>query len=149
MKNLILGLFIFSALIACKKELEPQSTTIVAPPLVTENSNVPVTPVATPQTVQTAPNTSVQVAPQQVITQRVAAAPQKVPKGMNPPHGQPNHRCDIAVGAPLNSPIAKPQSATQVNGSATIIPVKSTVAPVSTPIQNPEAVAPATEKKTE
>jgi len=24
--------------------------------------------------------------------------------GMNPPHGQPNHRCDIAVGAPLNSP---------------------------------------------
>jgi len=23
--------------------------------------------------------------------------------GMNPPHGQPNHRCDIAVGAPLNS----------------------------------------------
>jgi len=27
--------------------------------------------------------------------------------GMNPPHGQPNHRCDIAVGAPLNSPPAK------------------------------------------
>ncbi|MBF6640044.1 hypothetical protein IVB69_00995 [Flavobacterium sp. J49] len=25
-------------------------------------------------------------------------------KGMNPPHGQPGHRCDIAVGAPLNSP---------------------------------------------
>lgn len=22
----------------------------------------------------------------------------------NPPHGQPGHRCDIAVGAPLNSP---------------------------------------------
>ncbi|HEX5742367.1 MAG TPA: hypothetical protein VFY09_00535 [Flavobacteriaceae bacterium] len=22
---------------------------------------------------------------------------------LNPPHGQPNHRCDIAVGAPLNS----------------------------------------------
>jgi hypothetical protein len=25
-------------------------------------------------------------------------------KGMNPPHGQPNHRCDIAVGVPLDSP---------------------------------------------
>ncbi len=25
-------------------------------------------------------------------------------QGMNPPHGQPNHRCDISVGAPLNSP---------------------------------------------
>jgi|AntDeeMinimDraft_5_1070356.scaffolds.fasta_scaffold16559_2 hypothetical protein len=23
------------------------------------------------------------------------------PEGMNPPHGQTNHRCDIAVGAPL------------------------------------------------
>lgn len=28
----------------------------------------------------------------------------EVAEGMNPPHGQPNHRCDIAVGAPLNSP---------------------------------------------
>ncbi len=26
--------------------------------------------------------------------------------GMNPQHGQPGHRCDIAVGAPLNSPKA-------------------------------------------
>lgn len=25
-------------------------------------------------------------------------------KGLNPAHGQPGHRCDIAVGAPLNSP---------------------------------------------
>ena len=25
---------------------------------------------------------------------------------LNPPHGQPNHRCDIPVGAPLNSPSA-------------------------------------------
>lgn len=32
--------------------------------------------------------------PQQVATK----------KGMNPPHGQAGHRCDIAVGAPLNSP---------------------------------------------
>jgi hypothetical protein len=27
-------------------------------------------------------------------------------KGMNPQHGQAGHRCDIAVGAPLNSPVA-------------------------------------------
>lgn len=31
-----------------------------------------------------------------------------VGKGMNPPHGQPNHRCDIPVGAPLSSPPANP-----------------------------------------
>jgi hypothetical protein len=29
------------------------------------------------------------------------AAP--VATGMNPQHGQPGHRCDIAVGAPLDS----------------------------------------------
>jgi hypothetical protein len=33
-------------------------------------------------------------------------------EGMNPPHGQPGHRCDIAVGAPLNSAPAQPQNAT-------------------------------------
>lgn len=27
---------------------------------------------------------------------------QPVAEGMNPAHGQPGHRCDIAVGAPLN-----------------------------------------------
>lgn len=35
-------------------------------------------------------------------------APQKTAPGMNPPHGQAGHRCDIAVGAPLNSPKAAP-----------------------------------------
>ena len=33
------------------------------------------------------------------------------PPGMNPPHGQPKHRCDIPVGAPLNSPVAKTATA--------------------------------------
>jgi|GEM_PF-136957 len=31
-------------------------------------------------------------------------APVTVAKGMNPPHGQPGHRCDISVGAPLTTP---------------------------------------------
>jgi len=36
------------------------------------------------------------------------AAPAKaVAPGMNPAHGQPGHRCDIAVGQPLNSKPAK------------------------------------------
>jgi hypothetical protein len=36
---------------------------------------------------------------------------------MNPPHGQPGHRCEIPVGAPLNSKPAEkkqPQTTTQV-----------------------------------
>jgi hypothetical protein len=42
-------------------------------------------------------------------------------KGMNPPHGQPGHRCDIAVGAPLNSKPAAPAPAPQAQ--ATPLPV--------------------------
>ena len=42
-----------------------------------------------------------------VVNQNQAVAtPVSVAKGMNPAHGQPDHRCDIAVGAPLNSPVA-------------------------------------------
>jgi hypothetical protein len=49
----------------------------------------------------------VQQQPQQAVQtqQQAQTAP-----GMNPPHGQPGHRCDIAVGAPLNS---KPAQKTQ------------------------------------
>ena len=36
---------------------------------------------------------------------------QTTASGLNPEHGKPGHRCDIAVGAPLNS---KPASATAV-----------------------------------
>lgn len=48
----------------------------------------------------------VQIQPVQQSTQSgqsISAVPQKTPAGINPPHGQPNHRCDIPVGAPLNS----------------------------------------------
>lgn len=48
----------------------------------------------------------------------IATAP-----GMNPPHGQPGHRCDIPVGQPLNGQPAAATSATQnvnVSGGNTI-----------------------------
>ncbi|MDG3581548.1 MULTISPECIES: hypothetical protein [Galbibacter] len=38
--------------------------------------------------------------------------------GLNPAHGQPGHRCDIAVGAPLTSP----QGGAMLNTSATLNP---------------------------
>lgn len=45
------------------------------------------------------------------------------PKGMNPQHGEPGHRCDIAVGAPLNSPVTKQptQTLTPVSVPAPVI----------------------------
>ena len=47
---------------------------------------------------------------------------------LNPQHGQPGHRCDIAVGAPLSTPVA----------NSTIQPaVTPTVSPAITPVSIP------------
>ncbi len=47
------------------------------------------------------------IQPQATTTTPVTTQPLSVPQttatGLNPAHGQPGHRCDIAVGAPLNS----------------------------------------------
>lgn len=45
--------------------------------------------------------TTVQATPTQAAPPVVL--PQATGKGLNPAHGQPGHRCDIAVGAPLDS----------------------------------------------
>jgi len=38
-----------------------------------------------------------------------SAAAFKAGVALNPQHGQPGHRCDIAVGAPLNAPVTNIQ----------------------------------------
>lgn len=82
----------------------PAAITQPATPVVT--GSAPVTqPVTLGKNVMPAATTI----PAATNTQQTTAA------GMNPPHGQPNHRCDIPVGAPLNS---KPQTTT--NPAATI-----------------------------
>lgn len=65
-----------------------------------------------------------------------------VAPGMNPQHGQPGHRCDIAVGAPLNSPpnkTAAPVTTLPAQAPATPVNVQPT-APVTTvaPGMNPQ-----------
>jgi hypothetical protein len=47
-------------------------------------------------------------APTAAVTVPPTAPTQKTAPGMNPTHGQPGHRCDISVGAPLNSKPAAP-----------------------------------------
>ena len=62
---------------------------------------------------------------QQQVQQTTQAQTQTAP-GMNPPHGQPGHRCDVAVGAPLNSkPVQtnQPQTTQVVNSKSTAQPV--------------------------
>lgn len=132
MKNLLTLLFIIAfVLISCKNEAENQTPKVI----------VPFTQVANTQANQTvtAPqpsilyqqngvnkNTATQTQPQ---TQTVAA-PVKVAKGMNPSHGQPGHRCDIPVGAPLNSPVAANSTTPQVvtNSGQTVTTTTMTTA---------------------
>jgi hypothetical protein len=58
--------------------------------------------------------TTAAATPVTTTPQTVTAAPQpvKTEPGMNPPHGQPGHKCEIAVGAPLNSKPATPATQT-------------------------------------
>lgn len=57
---------------------------------------------------------------------------------LNPQHGQPGHRCDIAVGAPLNTPAIN--SSIQPTITPTITP---TVTPSATPSNTePQKVVP-------
>lgn len=93
--------------ISCKKELEPQENTptseLVKLGLMKDTTKV--NSVAQTQQPATNPNT--------VLSSNA---------GLNPAHGQPGHRCDIAVGAPLNSAptqgqtqTAQPAQTVQVN----------------------------------
>ena len=97
------------------------------------------------QTVQVNPN------PQNVVTTTMAA-PAKVAKGMNPAHGQPGHRCDIPVGSPLSTPVAKttaatttstPQSGSVQQNFTVTPPANNTAVPalLSTETGNTKAVA--------
>ncbi|MDX6190965.1 hypothetical protein SGQ83_16530 [Flavobacterium sp. Fl-318] len=83
-------------LVSCKKELEPQENTptseLIKLGLMKDTTKVnPVVqaPVANQNTVMNATG------------------------GINPAHGKPGHRCDIAVGAPLNSAPTQAQQTQQ------------------------------------
>lgn len=75
------------------------------------------------------PGNTATTQPQATITQSQPQATNiKVAPGMNPPHGQPGHRCDIPVGAPLNS---KPATPTQAATPTTTIVTTSVAKPVT------------------
>ncbi|WP_211196198.1 hypothetical protein [Flavobacterium sp. H122] len=74
---------------------------------------------------QTANNQQFTVSQTAVTTNNTNQPTAKTAKGMNPAHGQPGHRCDIAVGVPLNS---KPNKAT-ANPITVTSPTTTTVNP--------------------
>jgi hypothetical protein len=71
----------------------PLNSPIKKAPVRTGN---PATITQTTNAVNTAPNTVPSILRSNGTTAPVVTAP-----GMNPPHGQAGHKCDIAVGAPL------------------------------------------------
>jgi len=92
--------------LSCKKEeteteAEAVTTGTDQQPIIVPN----VQPVPTQNNINS--NQQQVTMPQQNTPQMVNQAPVATKAGMNPPHGQAGHRCDIAVGAPLNSPVAK------------------------------------------
>ncbi|AWI25127.1 hypothetical protein [Flavobacterium pallidum] len=113
-------------LVSCKKELMPQDNSDMPKKAATETATVPAN--AQPINVQPQP---VQGQPQMVQTP--APADVKTAPGMNPPHGQPGHRCDIAVGAPLNSP---------KGNATTVTPGKAAANQGMTVTQTPVKTAP-------
>jgi hypothetical protein len=73
-------------------------------------------------------------APQQKVNTSTPAP--VIQKGMNPVHGQPGHRCDIAVGAPLNSPPGTPVATKNASANITQMPAPAQNAPVAPALQN-------------
>lgn len=139
MKSLFCLLFTSSLLfISCKKELEPQDSS-------TPSQIIPFTEAANIQQNQVLNSNQVLQNQNANTNQNTVTTSVPVAKGMNPAHGQPGHRCDIPVGAPLNSPVAKqvaePVVVPQQNNvvSSTVTP--SIPATLATP-ENPSTPTP-------
>lgn len=142
MKSFLILLFVSTLLlISCKKEIEPQNST-------TPTNMVPFTEVGK-QMRNEATMTSEAKQNSNIVNQNQSVAtPVSVAKGMNPAHGQPLHRCDIAVGAPLNSPVAVPkntpstqQTTPQLSQSVATDPANTATTPVVT-TPTPEGMNP-------
>lgn len=120
-----LSVVVLSAIISisCKKELEPQESSTAIRTTETANPN------------KTATTTSVQ----QTITQPNTAT-QNTTAGLNPAHGQPGHRCDIAVGAPLNSKAGT--QPTQVNPSGQPIQIQNQAIATTQPVKTAKGMNP-------
>lgn len=57
---------------------------------------------------------------------------------LNPAHGQPGHRCDMPVGAPLDGSAAtNTQSQPQMTGNTSPVRVNNTNTSSATPTKNP------------
>ncbi len=138
MKNTCLGLFIVVAfLYSCNSETK--TDTVDASDSTNINSNAPSTEPVTqsPSDIDASANIPVNA---DHSSATATQNPVAVAAGMNPAHGQPGHRCDISVGAPLSSAPSTPAVAPQGTGT----PLNTqTISTAPTMISAPEAQPPA------
>lgn len=131
MKKAIFSLGLGVALIAtgCKNKADKES--ILTP---AETQNMQLTP-ATNETTLAQPETKSAT----VSTPAINTLPAASKGAINPAHGEPGHRCDIAVGAPLDSKPTTP--ATTTTTAAT--PANNTVTPVINNVSTNNGAKPA------
>ena len=130
MKSFLWLLFISSLLLtSCKQEVETPNNS-------TPTNIVPFTEVGKQaQNQQALTATQAQQNPNITNQNTAATTAGTATTGMNPAHGQSGHRCDIPVGAPLNSPAtaASPTPATpQQNPAVPAATVTTTTTPTVT-----------------
>ncbi len=116
MKNILLAITTAGLLFtACNNSNQPEKDASLATPA-TEVSTTP--PAVNAAAGETLGNQG------QPMPATVTPGMGSLTAGLNPEHGQPNHRCDIPVGAPLSSPAPATPAATQApvsNAAPTVI----------------------------
>lgn len=106
MKKIVPCAIVVLSLIACNSNQPDQDPSIRVAPSTTQTDSLgQQTTTANPAIVPVQPS----VVPNQPVQTAPAATAPVTTAGLNPAHGQPNHRCDIAVGAPLSSPVQTSQ----------------------------------------
>lgn len=130
--SFIASLFFLSAVTGCssasseKTAAKAEDTTAAVQTIVPATSDTNST-VTTTSTVTNTPTMPVVTSPTKTVTigsPQPASISPATTAGLNPEHGKPGHRCDIAVGAPLDS---KPAATTAVAPQPTITNIKSPV----------------------
>ena len=121
MKHLFLAYLFFIFLVSCENKSENNEQ--LAAPSVSPNT-IPIVPVSNDTSALTNNNAGV---------------------ALNPQHGEPGHRCDIAVGAPLNTPVISSSIQPTVTPAATPTAtptLTTTVAPAITPVVETKKATP-------
>ncbi|PKF75353.1 hypothetical protein [Chryseobacterium sp. PMSZPI] len=98
-------------------------------------------PSPTSQNITVNGNNTIQIDPSAIAAGKATpnnnGQPIKTAPGMNPPHGQPGHRCDIPVGQPLNSKSNNTTSVNTVQTTPTPAPAEQNLAMGDKPKVNP------------